>query len=97
MPNGMLKSNQQLVDITEKVKPHCETTIPWRELADLFAKSLFMIFEKSWQSGEVLGDWRKGNIVLIFKNTTEVPGNYQPAGLTSLPGKIMNRSSWKPC
>ena len=30
-----------------------------RELADVVAKSLLMMFEKLWQSGEVPGDWEK--------------------------------------
>lgn len=38
-----------------------------KELADVVAKSHFMIFEKSWHSAEVSGDWGKGNIVSIFK------------------------------
>lgn len=37
------------------------------ELVDVVAKPLSMIFERSWQSGQVPGDWKKGNIVLIFR------------------------------
>ncbi|PKU45859.1 rna-directed dna polymerase from mobile element jockey-like [Limosa lapponica baueri] len=63
-----------------------------RELADVIAEPLSIIYERSRRTGEVPEVWRKANITPVYKKgRREDPGNYRPISLTSVPGKIMER------
>ncbi|PKU40297.1 rna-directed dna polymerase from mobile element jockey-like [Limosa lapponica baueri] len=62
-----------------------------RELADVIAGPLLIIFEWSWRTGEVPEDCRKANMTPVYKKGKEDPGNYRPVSLTSVPRKVMER------
>jgi len=61
-----------------------------RELAEVAAEPLSIIFERSWRTGEVHEEWRKANVIPIFKKgKKEDPGKHRLVSLTSIPGKMM--------
>ncbi|KFV80058.1 RNA-directed DNA polymerase from mobile element jockey, partial [Struthio camelus australis] len=63
-----------------------------RELADVIARPLSIILERSWRSGEVPEDWKKANVTPAFKKgKKEEPGNSRPVSLASIPGKVMEQ------
>ncbi|GAB0205885.1 mitochondrial enolase superfamily member 1 [Grus japonensis] len=63
-----------------------------RELADVIVRPFSIIFQWSWESGEVSVDWKLANVVPIFKKgKKEDPGNYRPVSPTSVPGKNIEK------
>lgn len=54
-----------------------------------------MIFNKPWSIGDVPEDYKKANVVPIFKKgKCSDPSNYRPVSLPSIPGKIMEWLIW---
>ncbi|KFQ46106.1 hypothetical protein N333_04586, partial [Nestor notabilis] len=63
-----------------------------KELANEVAKPLSVIFERSWQTGDVPDDWKKGNVTPIFKKgKVENLATYRSVSLTSVPGKLLEQ------
>jgi len=63
-----------------------------RELADVIAEPLSIIFERSWRTGDMPEDWRKAHVTPVFKNgKKEHPRNYRLVSLTSIPEKVMEQ------
>ncbi|KAK4826888.1 hypothetical protein QYF61_012076 [Mycteria americana] len=86
--DGLMNLNITLVHGPDEMHPKV-----LRKSAEVVAKPLSIVSEKSWQSGRVPSDWRKGNITPIFKKgNKEDPGNYLPFSLTSVAGNITEQT-----
>lgn len=58
-----------------------------KKLSDVIARPISVIYQESWESGEVPLDWKLANVTPIFKKGgKEGLDNYRPVGLTSVPG-----------
>jgi len=63
-----------------------------RELADVIAEPLSIVFERSCRTQEMPEDWRKANVTPIFKKgKKEDPRNCRLVSLTSIPGKMLEQ------
>ena len=70
--------------------PDTIPTFILKTAAEELAPALTKIFQKSLNSGTVPEDWRKANIVPIFKKGDKhQAGNYRPVSLTSVTCKIL--------
>ncbi|KFZ53253.1 hypothetical protein N321_11466, partial [Antrostomus carolinensis] len=80
------------LDICKSMGPDGAHPRILRELAEVLAKPLSIIYQQSWLTGEIPLDWRVANVTPIYKKgRREDPGNYRPVSLTSVPGKVMEQ------
>ena len=67
-----------------------------RELGEVIAEPLSIIYQCSLLTGEVPEEWKLASVTPIYKKgCKEDLGNYRPASLTSVPGKVMEQSVLK--
>ena len=61
-----------------------------KELADVLDTPLCILFNKSLESGVIPDDWKKAEVIAIFKKGTRSdPGNYRPVSLTCVLCKLL--------
>ena len=66
------------------------TPIVLKQLAHVIAPILTEIYRKSYSTGEVPRDWRRANVVPIYKKGDRSdPSNYRPISLTCIASKLM--------
>ena len=80
------------LEIHESMDPDGMHPQVLRELAEVIARPLSIIFDKSWGMGKVPEDWRKANVTPVFKKSKKEDAvNYRLVNLTSIPGKAMEQ------
>jgi len=75
-----LREYSSKLDMRKSMDPDGRHPLARRELASVITRPLSIIFEYSWEVGEVPKDWRKANATPIFKK--EEPGNYSTVNPT---------------
>lgn len=59
---------------------------------DVAAGPLSTIYQRSWKSGEVPADWKLASVIPIYRKGMRLdPGTYRPVGLTSVPGRVLEK------
>ncbi|KFQ36274.1 hypothetical protein N332_00979, partial [Mesitornis unicolor] len=92
IPEEMVSDLLHHLDIHKSMGPDGIHPRVLRELAEVLAKPLSIIYQQSWLTGEVPVDWRLANVRPIYtKGQEEDPGNYRPVSLTSVLGKVMEQ------
>ena len=99
--NGTFLSDMCITEEAVKLKlkslntnktPGVDTLHPkvLKELGDVLALPLSIVFNKSIEEGKIPEEWKKANVTAIFKKGDKSnPNNYRPVSLTSVVCKIL--------
>ena len=72
------------------IGPDQVPTFLLKEHSDIFCSILQVIFQKSLDTGVVPSDWKKANVVAIYKKDSKNdPANYRPVSLTCISCKVL--------
>jgi len=75
---GFVRNRLSNLDAHKSMGPDGMHPRVMRELADVVAEALSIVFERFWRTGEVPEDWRKANVTPIFtKGQEEEPRELQ--------------------
>ena len=63
-----------------------------KELCGSLINPMTLIFQKSFQYGELVDDWKTANVKALFKKgSRDNPSNYRPISLSCVPCKLMEK------
>lgn len=69
-----------------------------RDVAETFTETIFSIYQQSWLTWGVPGDWRLAKVMPTYKKgRKEHPKNHRPVNLTSASGKVCHRADPLEC
>ena len=95
MPDFTISTNG-IKKMLATLKPHkaagpdCIRPLILKELWDTIAPILQVIFTRSFKTGKLPSDWKKANVVPVFKKgSKQLPVNYRPVSLTCICCKLM--------
>ena len=89
--NTVLKLLRTL-DVSKSAGPDGMHPKVLKEMSDLLAEVLAIIFRTSLNEGKIPHQWKDANVTpLLKKGNKSNPGNYRPVSLTSIPCKLLEK------
>lgn len=92
MGTEILRDQLSQLNVFKSMQPDGIHPRVLKELVDVTVGPLLIMYQRSWESGEVSTDWKLADIIPVYKSMREDPGEDRPVNLISVPGKIMDHT-----